>query len=365
LYRDDVDAIEEILAEPAVGHHSGQILVGGGNDAHRRLELFNAAEPAELPLLQHAQELHLHRRGHLADFVEEQRPLLRRLDEPFLVAAGARERAFHVAEQLRFEERFGQGAAVEGDERTIAPQRIEVDGARHPFLAGARFAGHEHRALGAGDLLDELEDREHLLAAPDDVGELVARAERPLQQHVLLPEAALLEGVADLHLQLVDVERLAEVVVGSQPHRFDGGVGRREGGNHDAEHVLIDALGGPQYFDAAHVGHLDVGNEEVEAAALELVDRLLAVFGKDDIVPLAAQHDRQQLAHRPLVVHDEQARGAGSGFRAARSGFGVVEFFVQGHSVRLLTRLYVLAPIGTRAGRRTLTIVPFPGVELT
>ncbi len=162
-----------------------------------------------------------------------------------------------------------------------------------------------------------------------------ARAERPLQQHVLLPELALLERVADLDLQLVDVERLAEVVVRAQPHRFDGGVGRRERGNHDAEHVLIDALGGAQHFDAAHVGHLDVGDQEVEPAALELVDRLAAVFGKRDVVALAPQHDRQQLAHRPLVVDDEQSRlrGASSGFRAARSGFGVVEFFVQGHSI--------------------------------
>ena len=214
-------------------------------------ELFDAAEPAELPLLQHAQQLHLHHRRHLADFVEEQRALLGRLDQPLLVRAGAGERALHVAEQLRFEQRLGQRAAVERDERPIAPQRIEVDGARHPFLAGARFAGDEHGAVGARDLLDQLEDGEHLVAAADDVGELMGAAERPLQQHVLLPELALLERVAHLHLQLVDVERLAEVVVRAQAHRFDGGVGRRKRRDHDAEDVRIDALGGAQHVDAA------------------------------------------------------------------------------------------------------------------
>ena len=235
-------------------------------------------------------------------------PLLGRLDEPLLVRARARERAFHVAEELRLEQRLRQRAAVERDERTIAPQRIEVDGARHPFLAGARLAGHEHRAVGARDLLDQLEDGEHLLAAADDVRELVRRAERALQQHVLLPQLALLERVADLDLQLVDVERLAEVVVGAQPHGFDGGVGRRERRDHDAEHVLIDPLGGAKHLDAAHVGHLDVGDQQIEAAALELLDRRAAVLGQRHVVAFAAQHDGQQLAHRSLVVHDEQSR---------------------------------------------------------
>ena len=66
---------------------------------------------------------------------------------------------------------------------------------------------------------------EHLLAAADDVRELMGAAERPLQQHVLLPELPLLERVAHLHLQLVDVERLAQVVVGAETHGLDRGVG--------------------------------------------------------------------------------------------------------------------------------------------
>ena len=171
--RDDVDAVEQVLAELALRDHLGQILIGGGDDAHRRLELFDAAQPAELPLLQHAQQLHLHHRRHLADFVEEQRALLGRFDQPLLVGARAGERAFHVAEELRFEQRLRQRAAVERHERTIAPQRIEMDGARDPFLAGARLAGDEHGAVGARDLLDQLEDGEHLVAAADDVRELV------------------------------------------------------------------------------------------------------------------------------------------------------------------------------------------------
>ena len=95
---------------------------------------------------------------------------------------------------------------------------------------------------------------------PTMLRELMGAAERALEQHVLLAEMPLLERVAHLHLQLVHVERLAEVIVGAEPHRFDRGVGGRKRRNHDAEDVGIDALCRAEDVDAGHVGHLDVGD---------------------------------------------------------------------------------------------------------
>ena len=212
-----------------------------------------------------------------------------------------------------------------------------MDRARHPFLAGSRLAGHENGAVGARDLLDQLEDGEHLVAAADDVRELMGTAERPFEQHVLLPELALLESVAHLHLQLVDVERLAQVIVRPKAHRLDRGIRRRERCNHDAKDVGVEALRASKHVDASHVGHLDVGDEQIEPAALEAIDRRAPVFGQRHVIPLAAQDDRQQLAHRSLVVHDKELR-PGSRFRVPGSGFGVPgfgftvrEFSVQRH----------------------------------
>ena len=86
---------------------------------------------------------------------------------------------------------------------------------------------------------------------PTMFAELMRAAERALQQHVLLAELALLERVAHLDLQLVDVERLAEVIVRAQAHRLDRGVGRGKCRDHDAEDVRIDALRGAKHVDAA------------------------------------------------------------------------------------------------------------------
>ena len=78
------------------------------------------------------------------------------------------------------------------------------------------------------------------------------------------------------------------------------------------------------------------------------LDRRAAVLGEQHLVAFAPQHDRQQLAHRSLVVDDEDARRAAIG-RRARSAFG-------GGAHAVTT---------ARAGRRTDTVVPAPGCELT
>ena len=147
--RDDVDAVEQVLAERALGHHLRQVAIGGGDDADVGLDLLGPAEPAEAALLQDAQQLDLHERRHLADLVEEDRALLGDFDQPLLVRVGAGERALHVAEELGVEQRLGQarrssratnGLSLRGELKWMA--RADQ------LLAGARLAGDQHGAVG-------------------------------------------------------------------------------------------------------------------------------------------------------------------------------------------------------------------------
>src|SRR5205085_10119301 len=70
-------------------------------------------------------------------------------------------------------------------------------------------------------------------------------------------------------------------------------------------------LGGTKHVDTARIGHLDIRDEQIEAAALERVDCRPAVVGERDVVTFATEHDRQQLSHRALIVYDEQTPGGG------------------------------------------------------
>ena len=76
-----------------------------------------AAEPAEAALLQHAQQLDLRRRRHLADLVEEQRAAVGQLEAALPAIGGAGEGALLVAEDLALEQRLGNRRAVDRDER--------------------------------------------------------------------------------------------------------------------------------------------------------------------------------------------------------------------------------------------------------
>ena len=71
------------------------------------------AHAPELAGVEEPQQLRLEPDGHLADLVEEERPLVGDLDEAVLELIGAGEGALLVAEDLRFDEVLRQARAVQ------------------------------------------------------------------------------------------------------------------------------------------------------------------------------------------------------------------------------------------------------------
>ena len=112
--------------------------------------------------LEEAQQQALHAQGHLADFVEEHRAHVRRLELAGLVAIGAGEAALHVAEQLRLEQRFGQAGAVDRRERHGRARAAVMNAARDNFLADAALAGDQNLRVAARDAIDLGLQRLHL-----------------------------------------------------------------------------------------------------------------------------------------------------------------------------------------------------------
>src|SRR5690606_29548211 len=108
-----------------------------------------------LAALEHAEELGLHRQGHVADLVEEERAAVGVLEAALPLAVGAGERAADVAEELVLEDVLVEAGAVERDELLLRPLGLAVDGLGDELLAGARLAGDEHGDGAGGDLLDE------------------------------------------------------------------------------------------------------------------------------------------------------------------------------------------------------------------
>ncbi len=110
-----------------------------GNDAHIAMARGIAADTFVDALLEDAQQFHLHGQAHVADLVEEQRAALGDLEPALAGGDGAGERALLVTEQFGLEQFSGDGAAVDGDERTEATRAGRVDRARGDLFSRTGF----------------------------------------------------------------------------------------------------------------------------------------------------------------------------------------------------------------------------------
>ena len=186
LNRDDVEAVEEILAElPSSIICRRSTLVAA---MMRTSTLIVSMPPRRMKsrswMTRSSFGLRLER--DVADLVEEDAALVGEVEHPLLRIDGAGERALDVAEQRGLEQIRRQVARVHGDERALGPRRVGVDRARDQLLAGAALALNEDRRPARRRLDDQVEHLTHPRAPADDVRELVV----PLLD--VLPQVAVL-----------------------------------------------------------------------------------------------------------------------------------------------------------------------------
>src|ERR1043166_4563054 len=160
-YVDDVQAIEEIAAEPPGLDCRGEISVGARDDTAVDLDRLDAAESPHLLVLDPAEELHLKVHRHLADLVQEDRAMIRGSEQAGTRLHGAGEGALHVPEELALHKRVRNGSTVDGHEGLIATGTGRVDGASDEFLAGAALPGDQHVTPSGADLGDLSADGDH------------------------------------------------------------------------------------------------------------------------------------------------------------------------------------------------------------
>ena len=107
-----------------------QIAVGGHDDADVHVDGLRAADAFEAALFQDAQEFGLNGHGQLADFVEKKCAVVGEIHFADFAGARAGEGAALVAEEFVFDQAFGDGGAIEGDEGFVAAWGQMMNGAR-------------------------------------------------------------------------------------------------------------------------------------------------------------------------------------------------------------------------------------------
>jgi hypothetical protein len=63
-----------------------------------------------------------------------------------------------MAEQLAFNQAFGDGSAIDSDERSVAARRARVNHSSGKFLPGAALTREDDGCAGSGDLFDQADN---------------------------------------------------------------------------------------------------------------------------------------------------------------------------------------------------------------
>ena len=250
--------------------------------------------------------------AHVADLVQEQGAAVALLELADAAPLGAGEGPLLVAEQLAFQQRLGDGGAVDGQERLVGPAAVVVQGPGHQFLAGAALAQDQHVDVLRGDPADGLAHLLHDRAAADDA--VAAVLGRQHGRHVHQPGR--LEGPVEHLAEAVEVHRLDQVIEGAALHGLDGRLGGAVGRDEDDRPFGVEGLDLLEDIQAGAVGQLQVEHDHVRAVLADLLQPFGGRRGGQhlDLVPL--EDAAEGVADAFLVIDDQQGRhGSFTSFR--------------------------------------------------
>ena len=155
-----------------------------------------------------------------------------------------REGAAFVAEQLTLQQGFGNGGAIDGDERRAGAITVLVDGSGDELLARARLAPDEDVDGLGGHSANFLVDGLHggALAYQGVASALLASQDDRLGHQPVAVGRLFHQGQ-----QIRHVERLEQIVVSAEFGRLDGGFRGAKGGDQDDGEagVGLGGAGGP------------------------------------------------------------------------------------------------------------------------
>ena len=224
VHGDEVDAVEQILAELAMRHHVRQVAVGRGNDADVDLAASTRPERLEGSVLEDAQHLHLRCPVEIADLVEEDGAAVRHFEPAGAVGLRVGERAAHVSEHLALEQRRRDSAEVDSYERAARAGAVPMNRIGDQLLARTALAGNQDRCVGGGDPPHELEDAAQPEVAPHQISEVVALVQRLPAEHLLIrarPRVGQTQCRPHRTQHLLIRPRLGDEVRGARLHPFD------------------------------------------------------------------------------------------------------------------------------------------------
>ncbi len=151
----------------------------------------------------------------------------------------------------------------------------------------------------------------HPPAAADDAVVIELGVALADQIAMLELQALVFDGAIGHDQQLVDLERLLQVVEGAEFHRLDRALDGRVRRHHDDLRPLGRRLRRElaNQIEAGQLRHQVVDDEQVEHALGEQPLRFARTRRRDDLVPFAPQRLRQRRQNLRFVVYEKNGCG--------------------------------------------------------
>src|SRR5277367_5899487 len=274
----------------AVGDGLFRVFVGGGDDADVDGSFHLAAEATDFVVFEHAKKFGLGGRGHFADFVEEQGAAIGQFETADAAFGGAGERAFFVAEDFAFHQRFGDRGTIDGDERMVHARREHVNRTRDHFFPGAGFTGDQHRSGGGRGNFHLAHHVLHRAGGANQDADLAGGAQVAAQGDDSLLIAGVAQGTFNQRAEYRGLQRFFDVPVGAGFDGLDDAfVAAAAGDDDDRDAGDFFAKLGEQ-VEAVHAGKLDVGENQVGLIFLKFGEGFFAAAHAENFpIPFAQQ----------------------------------------------------------------------------
>ena len=217
-----------------------------------------------------------------------------------------------MAEQLAFDECRNQRTAIHRDERLVAERSREMDGPGHHFLAGSAFSQDQHRMGAVRRLGDDSIQFLHFRRATDDAAESLLRFDLLAQNAVLALELQMAGDAIKQKFQLIEAERLGDIVVRAILHRLHGGL-HSAIARHDHDHrVRTKALDAIQRLQSPCTGQAQIEQHGVNALRIQQAVRMLGRIGDEGIEAQRLCDLAAGLANGTLVINNQDVQEIGS-----------------------------------------------------
>ena len=285
LQVDHVQAVVEIFAELVAGHHFWQIAVGSGDNSHVNIDIAVAAQRAHFALLQHAQQLDLQRRGHVANFVQEQRAAFRRLEQPFTAAYRTGECAAGMTKQFGFKQLLRERATVNRNKGVLAARAGVMNCLREDLFPGSALAVDEHADVRLRHHPRLFQQTQHHGAARDD----------RFPPGFIPRRSGMFHRAVDSLIQCVFVHRLGQEAEHPLLRRGNRIRDRPVRGQDNHGHTRLLLLDLREQLQAVHFIHPQVAYHQIDFLAAENFQPLQPAFRGHDAIAFTHQTHSQQL----------------------------------------------------------------------